>query len=425
MKPTVLIAATSRWFPTARLAMALADAGCAVEAVCPHGHPLSKVRTVRRIHIYSGLAPLFSLSNAIAKATPDLIIPGDDLSTRHLHHLYRRELGRGPKGAAICNLIMRSFGSPESFPIVYERATFMRIAHEEGVRAPKTAIINSLDELRRWTAESGFPTVLKADGTSGGDGVRMVRTLDEAISAYRKLKAPPLLARAAKRALVDSDKTLIWPSLLRRRSEVSAQTLITGHEATSTIACWQGTVLAGLHFEVVNKKYESGPATAMRLIDNPEMTRTVEKMVRRLGLSGIHGFDFMLEANTGNAYLIEINPRTTQVGHLTLGPGRDLPAALAAALIGGTDQPAPKVTENDTIALFPQEWMRDPASPLIRSAHHDVPWAEPELMRACIHHAFTSKDPRTRKAPQPATGPDRGDNFAALIKPELNETRHE
>ena len=423
VKPTVLIAATSRWFPTARLAMALANAGCTVEAVCPHGHPLSKVRTVRRIHIYSGLAPLVSLASAIAKANPGLIIPGDDLSTRHLHHLYRRELGRGPKGAAICNLITRSFGSPESFPIVYERATFMRIAHGEGVRAPKTAIINSLDELRRWTTESGFPTVLKADGTSGGDGVRMVRTLDEAITAYRKLKAPPLFARAVKRALVDSDKTLVWPSLLRRRSQVSAQTVITGHEATSTVACWQGTVLAALHFEVVNKKYAAGPATVMRLIENPEMTGTVEKMVRRLGLSGIHGFDFMLEGNTGNAYLIEINPRTTQVGHLTLGPGRDLPAALAAALLGDTIQPAPRLTENDTIALFPQEWMRDPASPFVSSAYHDVPWAEPQLIRACIQHAFNHKDPRTRKTP--TTASERGDSFSALIKPELNETRHE
>ena len=92
------------------------------------------------------------------------------------------------------------------------------------------------------------------------------------------------------------------------------------------------------------------------------MSAAAEKMVRRLKLSGLHGFDFMLEASTGNARLIEINPRATQVGHLTLGPGRDLPAALYAALSGEDLHPAPKVTENDIIALFPQEWMRDPDS---------------------------------------------------------------
>jgi hypothetical protein len=371
------------------------------------------------------LAPLLSLANGIVNSSPDMIIPGDDLSTRHLHHLYRRELKRGPKGAAICNLIARSFGSPDSFPIVYERATFMRFAKEEGVRAPKTAVINNLEDLQRWTAEFGFPTVLKADGTSGGDGVRIVRTVDEATSAFHKLKAPPLLARAAKRALVDSDKTLIWPSLLRHRYQVSAQTLITGHEATSTVACWQGTVLAGLHFEVVNKKYTAGPATVMRLIDNAEMTSAVEKMVRRLSLSGLHGFDFMLESNTGNAYLIEINPRTTQVGHLTLGAGRDLPAALTAALLGTTVQAAPRVTEHDTIALFPQEWTRDPASPFIQSGYHDVPWGEPELVRACIQHALNSNESKTRTRREQATAPHGADSFPGVIKPELNESRHE
>jgi hypothetical protein len=92
----------------------------------------------------------------------------------------------------------------------------------------------------------------------------------------------------------------------------------------------------------------------------------------------------MLEAHTENAYLIEINPRTTQVGHLALGAGRDLPAALYAALSGDSISASPKVTDKDTIALFPQEWMRDPASEFLRSGYHDVPWEEPVLVSDCI-----------------------------------------
>jgi hypothetical protein len=115
------------------------------------------------------------------------------------------------------------------------------------------------------------------------------------------------------------------------------------------------------------------------------MSAAAEKIVRRLNLSGLHGLDFMLEAGTGNAYLIEINPRATQVGHLPLGPGRDLPAALYSAVSGEALQTAPKVTEKDTIALFPQEWIRDPISLFLQSGYHDVPWAEPELIRLCVH----------------------------------------
>jgi hypothetical protein len=44
----------------------------------------------------------------------------------------------------------------------------------------------------------------------------------------------------------------------------------------------------------------------------------------------------------------------------------------------------PRVTDNDTIALFPQEWIRDPASSFLRSAYHDIPWEEPELIRDCV-----------------------------------------
>ena len=96
----------------------------------------------------------------------------------------------------------------------------------------------------------------------------------------------------------------------------------------------RGRFLASLHFEVLRKCNAAGHATVVRLIENTEMSTAVEKVVRRMGLSGLYGFDFMLEASTCHAYLIEINPRATQVGHITLGAGRDLPAALYGAVSG-------------------------------------------------------------------------------------------
>ena len=425
MKPTVLVAATSHWFPAARLAMALAKAGCEVEAVCPARHPLSKIKAVKRTHPFSVMTPVSSVEKAMVETNPNLVIPGDDLATHYLHRLCEKQKARGDKGAKICNVIERSLGVSQNFPILYKRAAFMRLAQEQGVRTPNTAVIQNLDDLQSWTTQFGFPTVLKADGTSGGEGVRMVRTLEEAMSAYQKLKAPPLVARAVKRAIVDRDKTLIWPSLLRRRSEVSAQSFIAGHEATSIVACWEGVVLAALHFEVINKRDAAGPATVMRLVENGDMVTATETMVRCLKLSGIHGFDFMLEAETGKAYLIEINPRATQIGHLTLGPGRDLPAALKAVLSGDAVQYAPKPTESNVVVLFPQEWMRDPASPLIRTEYHDVPWEEPRLLHACIEYARKFHRSTTRRNEQQFLSQASPENIPALIRPELNKSRHD
>ena len=375
----------------ARLAMALAKVGCHVEAVCPADHPIVNTSALRRLYRYRGLSPLASFRRAIVSAKPDFIAPGDDLATQHLQDLYLQESRRGNKQKAICAVIERSLGSPEGFSVVYDRAAFIGVAAEQGARVPATERLSGLADLRRWIAKIGFPTVLKANGTSGGDGVRVVYTPEQAEHAFRKLQSPPLLARAMKRALVDRDQTLIWRSILRRRSVVNAQAFVEGREATSAVLCWGGSVLASLHFEVLRKMHAAGHATVLRLIEHPEMTLAVEKIVRRLNLSGLQGFDFMLEAQTGNAYLIEINPRNTQVGHLRLGPGRDFPAALHAVLSGYSSCQSEKVTDKDTVALFPQEWIRDPASEFLRSAYHDLPWEEPALLNDCVRRARTQR----------------------------------
>src|SRR5580698_4027290 len=184
MKPTVLVATTDRWYPTVRLAMALANAGCKVEAVCPSRHPVAKTRAVPRPYLYRGITPLKSFTEAIAATKPDFILPGDDLATRHLHELHRRNRQKGRAGAAICELIERSLGAPESFPIVYARTNFMELARKEGIRVPETQIIADLNDLKNRIDRLGFPLVLKADGTSGGDGVRVVHTAKEATRAF-------------------------------------------------------------------------------------------------------------------------------------------------------------------------------------------------------------------------------------------------
>jgi hypothetical protein len=402
--------------------VALANAGFSVEALCPPGHAVVQTHAAGRIYPYHGLAPLRSVDRAIAASKPDLVLPGDDLAARHLHELYRRPESDSGRPAGFTPLLERSLGSPEYFPIIHSRAAFMELARQEGVRVPETTTIATTEEIKRWAEGVGFPVVLKADGTSGGEGVRVVRTAAEAHSALRKLQAPPLLARALKRALIDRDRSLIRPSLSRRRPAISAQAFVAGHEATSTIACWKGTVLASLHFEVLRKCHAAGHATVLRLLENTEISTAVEKMVRRMGLSGFCGFDFMLEANTGHAYLIEINPRATQVGHITLGAGRDLPAALYAAATGQASTATPAVTENRTIALFPHEWARDPQSEFLRTAYHDVPWDTPELVHACIRRSrkqssWYSRGGRNQEAalaPAPLQSPAKNNTAAGI-----------
>lgn len=384
MRPKVLLATTNRWFAVARLAMSLANAGLTVEAVCPSDSPLSKISADLRRYPFRALFPLASMRAAITAAEPALVIPCDDLARVHLHSLYRREQRKYGSAGSIATLLEHSLGDPAGYPTVAARSGLMALAEAEGIRIPPTAIVRSQGEMHSWLSAHGLPAALKTDGTSGGVGVMLVYTLDEANRAFAALHTPPLLARAAKRALIDQDLNLVLPCLLRRRPVLNVQSLIPGYDATAAVFCWQGKVLAWIGFDVLHTWNPKGPASVVKLNDNPEMVSAAEKIASRLKLSGLYGFDFIIEEGTGKAYLIEMNPRATQTCHLPLGTGRDLPAALWTALSGEPAEETKRVTDKNIIALFPHEWQRNPDSSFLLTAYHDVPWEEPELVRACI-----------------------------------------
>ncbi len=185
------------------------------------------------------------------------------------------------------------------------------------------------------------------------------------------------------RAFFDLDFTLLLPCLRRKRPVVNVQGFIAGPDATIQVACWQGKVVASIAAKVLAVWEPKGPSTVLQLIDNREMAEAAETIVRRLRLSGLHGFDFILEEGTGKAYVIEANPRATQVCHLRLGAGHDLPASLYAFFTGEPPD-VTSVIDRQVIALFPQAWVQNPASEYLQSGYHDVPWDEPELVRACM-----------------------------------------
>jgi hypothetical protein len=380
MQPRILLVTTCRWFATARLAIAFRDVGCHIEVVCPRQHPASKTPAVRKLHTYRGLAPTQSIRTALIASRPDLVVPCDDFATKCLHQVY--DDARVSGETAIESLLERSLGNPAGFATVRSRAATMALARELGVNVPETAVIQSADALTQWTTRYGLPVVLKADGTSGGRGVHVGTSTADALEALQRLGAPPPATRAIKRAVVNRDTNFLLPFLRRSHSVVNAQRFVAGRDANITIACWKGQVLASIPVSVEKTLDPNGPASVVRLVENSEMLEAVTRIVSALRLSGLAGFDFLIDEQTQAAYLIDVNPRATQIGHLSLGPGRDLPAALRAAVTGESVRERPAVTTSDLIAFFPQEWMRDSGSSLLRSAHHDVPWDEPSLLQA-------------------------------------------
>lgn len=377
--PRILLAATLRWPLAARLAIAFRKLGCPVQAWCPPGHPLEKTQALERIHRGSTLAPLRSLRAAIHAAAPDFVIPCDDDAAIHLHRLYEREREDG----ALRALIERSLGAPASCAAATARGPLMRLAQHAGIRVPETRQIASAAVLEAWCAQHRFPAVLKVDRSWGGLGVTVVRDRAQARAAFRQA-AHPSLVRGLSHLVLRRDPSHLLRWLGRARPGVTMQAFVEGRPANRAVACWRGEVLAGISVVALQTRTPNGPATVVRIVDHPEMAVAAQRLVRALGLSGLCGLDFVIESATGAAWLIEVNPRATPVSHLPLGTGRDLPAALHARL---RDEPAPEgvcAVRGDVIAMFPGEWCRNPLSPHLRAAFHDVPWAEIGLVRDCV-----------------------------------------
>jgi hypothetical protein len=223
--------------------------------------------------------------------------------------------------------------------------------------------------------------VLKIDATWVGLGVAIVHDLAAARQAFSLMMSRPRIGTALSRLLLDRDSRSFLAALRRPARTVTVQRFIAGTPANRAVACWQGAVLAGISVEAICTQHQTGPATVVRPLRNPEMCATVNRLVRRLGISGLWGADFVLEESTGAAYLIEVNPRATPICHLSWGARRNLPAALLARLRDVPLQVMPAAIEQEVIAMFPGEWQRDASSSHLCAAFHDIPWEEPELVR--------------------------------------------
>ena len=367
--------------------MVFADLGCRVEAVCPRQHPVARIRGIHRVHTHSLLRPLASLRAAIESASPDLIIPCDDNAAVHLTRLYQ---SADPTSAGLRALLVRSLGTPEACAMATARGRLMELAAQEGIRIPATELVATATGLQAWLLQHRLPAVIKIDATWGGQGVAIVHGQDEAKRVFDAMAAGPSVLDAAARMLLDRDPAQLLNLLKPERPTVTLQDFIQGTPANRAVACWQGRVLAGTSVAAVETQHLTGPATVVRVIENDEMNDAVARLVARLRLSGLWGVDFVLEESTGAAFLIEMNPRATPICHLPLGPGHDLPAALCAQL-SGTPLAWREPIEQDVVALFPGELRRNPASPYLHSAHHDIPWDEPELVRDGVDRPWSDR----------------------------------
>jgi hypothetical protein len=342
-----LIAASKWWSLSPRLAASLIHHGCKVTALCPIGHPLMYVSGLERVQRYAGIKSLTSLARALESTHPDIVVPCDDGVVAQLHALHAEE-------PPLRDVIQRSLGDPQSFPTVSSRYQLLAIASKLGITVPETRRVTSAEDLVSWHSHVANAGVLKTDGDSGGEGVRFSASIEESLTAWRELSRPQGFATRWKRLAIDRNPLAVWQSKNRGTPDITMQRVVRGRPANCMAACFNGAVVALVSVEVLAADGPTGAAMIVRRVHNERMERAAQLLADALQLSGFFGLDFMLETDTGTPYLIEMNPRCTQLGHLEFADQGSLAGAFSAHLRGEAPPPADNPVPFDTIALFPQ-----------------------------------------------------------------------
>ena len=373
LHPRLLMAASTWWPSSARLAIALIRNGCAVSAMCPRGHPLQYISGVQHIYRIRGVRSRSSLLAAIRDAKPDLIIPCDDRIVTQLHELFSLHSELQP-------LIEASLGDPAGFAITDSRSKLLKVAADLGIRVPRGAVVTTDIEAKQIFGQFGPVAVIKMDGTNGGEGVRIVRSAKEAAAAFRSLRLGTGLLIAVQRLLIHGDPLAMSSWTRRAKAEITIQQYIPGTPANNMVACWRGEILGEVSVESVSCKGLTGSANVVRLIDNPQFTRAAKLLAAHFSASGFFGLDFIIDQDSGEPYLIEMNPRCTQLGHLQFPERGDLADALCERITGRTrPQPLTPIRTN-MIAFFPQAWKSSTPGDGWYSSFQDVPWEEKSLV---------------------------------------------
>ena len=370
----ILVATTTRWSIAARLTAELTDLGLPVTVIGPRGNPADALRGSAALLHYDAITPLRALARAITLSGCRLIIACDDRVVGHLHALHARYPALRP-------VIERSIGAPDGYATIDSRLALLEVAAAAGLRVPETRAVPDHAALVALARSMPFPWVMKADGTWGGAGVVRVENLADARRGLRRLGRVVSAARALRQLLFFRNPYPLAAMPLAGRPRISVQRYVEGEPANILATAWQGALLGSVGFDVIRTQRCFGASTVLRVVDRPDMQHAARLIAQQLGLSGYFGLDFVIERETGAAYLIELNPRTTQLGHLRLGPGRDLLGALLERASGQAIPVTDRTRGRDVIALFPEALASGADLASLAGAYHDVPVSRPDLVR--------------------------------------------
>ncbi len=358
----VLIVSQWQWHGPARFARALKNVGCEVAGLCGKGDLLARTDFVDRFFYADTsdeLDVLRTLDLAIRAFRPDLILPASDNFVRTLQTYRKRvEAGKIDLDGDLVDVLHRCSFPPEAETLLNSKTDLLNALAEKGVRIPPQRDLQTFGDADLFVQEHGYPVILKPDQGSASEGIRICR--DE-------------------ESLIHHLNTLVFG---RHQRRYCIQKYLGNQTAVIHFVAKEGNLLAwNMAYRLRTHPGETGQTSAIQVIDNEEMLNTTRILCEMVGYNGMGAPQFVVEdEGRGKAYLMELNPRMGTYVHLWQTIGTDLADALVKAWSGQQVQRKPAEVGR-TVALYPQETIRNPESEFIK-IQNDVPVGDKGLLAA-------------------------------------------
>lgn len=374
--PVLLVSTATRWLGTARVPWALAKAGFDVALLTPRNSLAEKSRFVSKVDHLPDNATVSQWVTAFAAAVrataPRIVLPCDDMAFRLLAKLAQsppRDL-EPALHLQLTSLIRDSLGDPAYYETAVDKTLLPPAAEALDVRVPPYPIVREPAAADAFAAAHGYPVVLKRAHGFAGQGVAICANRDDLSRAFAAFSQQNALD------LGDSGST-----------HHLMQSHVPGRVQYYLATAWNGDLLAGYASEkLVANPEPTGPPTVTRHFCSPRLREITATLARGFGISGHFFVEFIAADRSGEPHVLEINRRITPGSHRGRARNVDQWAALHARLQGTDSTSRTDLDEGEEgIAVwFPEEWLRDPQSRYLREYPVDVPWDDPELIKALL-----------------------------------------
>ena len=388
INPKILIVGLDNWHSIARLPRALQAAGFEVAALCyPNGY-LASTRHLNDLFFLRskrfGGRICRQLVEVITRWQPHMVVPGDDRTVLFFQGMIQLHLeGKLKLAPAVVETLRLSFGNFDWLAEATSKQRTLQRAQKLGLKIPRFACAHSVEEAVSLAGEIGWPVVVKKSIGSSGSGVTFCDNEQQVAAIHTKYSEASRWKGKIKSRLIQARGWMLGPAWFPVDRSVKVNEAIRGNPAMIAVAAVNGKVLThAIAIKVECRPQRKGPSSVVRFIQHSGMRQAVEKLVGQWGVTGLLGFDFIL-ADNGEASLIECNPRPISITYMGNLSGGDPCLALHHHL-AGLEIPAPSAPRHEVVAHFPNEWRRDPQSPYLANAWHDVPWDDPGLLEKLV-----------------------------------------